>query len=90
MTLDSGRTGSVDGPQSGGNSQDEEELMETTMKGKWTQMQGAVKSKWGKLTDDDMKQIDGEKDKLVGKLQEKYDYSREEAERHVNEFVRAV
>ncbi|WP_454192674.1 CsbD family protein [Paenibacillus sp. Marseille-Q7038] len=49
-------------------------------KGKWTQMKGEAKKQWGKLTDDDLDVIDGEKDKLIGKLQEKYGHTREQAE----------
>lgn len=49
-------------------------------KGKWTQMKGEAKKQWGKLTDDDLDVIDGEKDKLIGKLQERYGHTREQAE----------
>ncbi|HCY56647.1 MAG TPA: general stress protein CsbD, partial [Oceanicaulis sp.] len=42
--------------------------------------------RWGKLTDDDLAEIDGEKDKLVGKLQEKYGKSREEAEKELENW----
>ncbi|HLX63438.1 MAG TPA: CsbD family protein [Planctomycetota bacterium] len=48
--------------------------------GKWKQMQGRFKQWWGKLTDDDIETIEGNYDKLVGKLQERYGYSREQAE----------
>lgn len=56
------------------------------IKGKWTQMTGSAKEKWGKLTDDDLKQVDGNKDKLVGKVQEKYGVAKEEAERQVDDW----
>jgi len=49
--------------------------------GKWKQVKGSVKEWWGKITDDEVDQIGGNYDKLVGKLQEKYGYSREEAEK---------
>ena len=49
-------------------------------KGKWKQVKGDVKNWWGELTDDEVDQIEGDWDKLVGKLQEKYGYSREKAE----------
>jgi len=42
------------------------------MEGKWKQAKGAVKQKWGKLTDDDLDVIAGQKDKLVGRIQERY------------------
>ncbi len=57
------------------------------MKGKWNQLKGSVKTRWGKLTDDDIQRIEGERDKLVGKVQEKYGQSREEAEKQVDEFT---
>ena len=57
------------------------------LKGKWTQLKGSIKSRWGKLTDDDIQRIEGDRDKLVGKVQEKYGQSREEAEKQVDEFT---
>jgi len=56
------------------------------LKGKWMQIRGDVKRQWGKLTDDDLTTIDGDRDKLVGRLQERYGYNREQAEREVNQF----
>ncbi len=49
------------------------------VKGDWKQFSGKVKSQWGKLTDDDMTQIGGKKDELVGKLQSHYGHTKEEA-----------
>ena len=46
------------------------------MKGKWKQMRGEVKKWWGDLTDDDLDRIEGERDKLIGRLQERYGYAR--------------
>ena len=51
--------------------------------GQWNQLRGSVKSWWGRLTDDDLDRIGGQKDKLVGLVQEKYGQTREEAERDV-------
>ncbi len=51
--------------------------------GKWKQLRGQVKMKWGKLTDDDLDQIAGNFDILVGKIQEKYGKAREEIEREL-------
>ena len=42
------------------------------LKGKWTHFKGELKQKWGKFTDDDLKQIEGNYDKFVGKVQERY------------------
>jgi uncharacterized protein YjbJ (UPF0337 family) len=56
------------------------------LKGKWMQIRGDVKRQWGKLTDDDLTRIDGDRDKLMGILEERYGYSREQAEREVDRF----
>lgn len=56
------------------------------IKGQWKQIKGEIRKQWGKLTDDEIEMIAGEKDKLVGKLQEKYGYTKEEAERQVDNF----
>jgi uncharacterized protein YjbJ (UPF0337 family) len=55
------------------------------IKGKWTQLKGEVRRQWGELTDDEWDQIAGDRDKLLGKLQERYGWSREEAERRAEE-----
>jgi len=56
------------------------------MEGKWKQAKGAVKQKWGKLTDDDLDVIAGKKDELVGKIQERYGITREEAKKEVDSY----
>ena len=58
------------------------------LKGSWMTVKGAVKEQWGKLTDDDLLEIDGRRDQLVGKLQIRYGISQEEAERQVGEWER--
>jgi uncharacterized protein YjbJ (UPF0337 family) len=50
-------------------------------------MQGAAKSQWGDLNDDDLKKMEGDRDKMVGVIQEKYGKSREDAEREVDDFM---
>jgi uncharacterized protein YjbJ (UPF0337 family) len=50
------------------------------LQGKWRQMRGDMKRWWGKITDDEFDKIEGDRDKLIGLLQEKYGYSREKAE----------
>lgn len=60
------------------------------LKGKWNQLAGSIKATWGDLTDDEVTQIEGDSQKLVGKLQEKYGYTRAEAERRVDELLRDV
>ena len=51
--------------------------------GKWKQMRGELKTWWGKLTDDDVDRIGGQKDKLIGLIQERYGYAREQAEQEI-------
>lgn len=55
--------------------------------GKWKQIRGEIKQQWGKLTDDELDQIEGSYDILVGKIQEKYGQSREEVERSLDEML---
>jgi uncharacterized protein YjbJ (UPF0337 family) len=57
------------------------------LKGKWMQMKGSLRTQWGKLTDDDMNQIQGDFEKFIGKLQERYGYGREQAEKELNDFM---
>jgi uncharacterized protein YjbJ (UPF0337 family) len=54
--------------------------------GNWKQFKGNVKEKWGKLTDDDLEVIEGKKDQLVGRLQERYGYTKEQAEKELNSW----
>jgi len=57
-----------------------------TLKGKWRQVKGHVKTQWGKLTDDDLDEIAGKSEKLIGTLQERYGFQRDRAERELSEF----
>jgi uncharacterized protein YjbJ (UPF0337 family) len=57
------------------------------MKGQWKQMQGEVKRRWSKLTDDELGQVEGSFDKLVGRIQERYGYQKADAEREIDEFL---
>ena len=58
-------------------------MNEDTIKGNWKQFKGKVKEQWGKLTDDDLDVIDGQRDQLVGRIQERQGIARDEAERQV-------
>ena len=62
-------------------------MNEDIIKGQWNEIKGEVKERWGKLTDDDLMQISGQKDKLVGALQKKYGYSKDEAEDEYKSFT---
>ncbi len=56
------------------------------MSGAWHQLKGKVKEEWGKLTDDDLTQLEGHGEKLAGKLQERYGLAKDEAERRAKDF----
>jgi len=58
--------------------------------GKWRQVKGTVKQRWGKLTDDDLTFIDGSKDKFLGRLQERYGLTKEQAQNQVNDWILTV
>jgi uncharacterized protein YjbJ (UPF0337 family) len=58
------------------------------LKGKWLQAKEDVCSWWGHLTDDDVDEIQGDTDRFVRKLQQRYGYGREQAERELNDFLR--
>ncbi len=57
------------------------------IEGNWKQFTGQAKTKWGKLTDDDMTVIAGKRDQLAGKLQERYGYAKDNAEKEVDDFI---
>ena len=57
------------------------------LQGKWKQMKGTVKERWGKLTDDDVDIINGRSDQLVGKIQEQYGVAKEDAQRQVDDWL---
>jgi uncharacterized protein YjbJ (UPF0337 family) len=55
--------------------------------GKWRQLKGEVRKRWGQLTDDEIEEMEGRQEKLIGKLQEKYGYTKVRAEQEVNDFL---
>ncbi|MBX3011669.1 MAG: CsbD family protein [Caldilineaceae bacterium] len=57
------------------------------LKGKWNQIKGNIKQQWGNLTDNDVARIEGNYDEFVGILQERYGYTRERAEREVEDYL---
>ena len=57
------------------------------LEGKWKQLRGSIQEQWGNLTDDDLAQDKGNYDQLIGKLQERYGYTRERAEREVTDWM---
>ena len=57
--------------------------------GKWHEFKGKLKDKWGKLTDDDLTQINGKKEALLGKLQSTYGYAKDRAESELHDFEKS-
>jgi uncharacterized protein YjbJ (UPF0337 family) len=60
------------------------------VEGKWKQVKGSIKERWGKLTDDDLDVIAGRRDNLVGKLQERYGIAREEAQKQSEAWLKTM
>lgn len=58
--------------------------------GEWKQLKGKVKQKWAKLTDDDLSCIDGHRDQLLGRLQERYGIAKDQAEKQVKDWEKAI
>ena len=58
--------------------------------GKWKQLKGSVKEHWGKLTDDDLTVIAGNRDKFIGKVQERYGIAKEEAQRRADDWMQSL
>jgi uncharacterized protein YjbJ (UPF0337 family) len=65
---------------------EEERMNWNQVEGKWKQMKGSVKTRWGKLTDDDLDVIAGQRDQLVGRIQERYGIAKDDAQRQVDEW----
>jgi len=62
-------------------------MNEDIFKGKWKELKGSVKEKWGDLTDDEVTEVEGQSEKLVGILQTKYGYSKDKAQEEYNQFM---
>jgi uncharacterized protein YjbJ (UPF0337 family) len=58
--------------------------------GSWKELQGKVREKWGKLTDDDLTVVAGKRDQLSGALQRRYGLAKDEAEKQLDEFVSSL
>ena len=57
------------------------------LKGQWKEIKGEAKQKWGKLTDDDLAQVGGKEEQLLGLLQKRYGYAKEKAEEEYKGFM---
>ena len=62
-------------------------MNEDIIKGKWEQLKGKAKEKWGELTNDDLEIIKGKRDQLAGKLQERYGRTKDEVEKEINDWL---
>jgi len=60
------------------------------VEGKWKELKGSIRSKWGKLTDDDLEAVAGKKDQLVGRIQQRYGLQRDEAETEVDSWLSKI
>jgi uncharacterized protein YjbJ (UPF0337 family) len=60
------------------------------VEGKWAQIKGEVRLKWGKLTDDDLEVVAGSKDKFLGRIQERYGIAKEEAEQQLDHWLKTI
>ena len=60
------------------------------VEGKWKQMKGSVKQKWGKLTDNELDVIAGNQERLIGKIQERYGVSKEEAAKQIRDWTNTL
>jgi uncharacterized protein YjbJ (UPF0337 family) len=60
------------------------------LKGKWNQLKGNVRKQWGKLTDDDVDQIQGDSEILLGRIQERYGRTKEEAQQEIDRWMKSA
>ena len=64
-------------------------MNDDVFKGKWMQFKGQVKEKWGQLTDDDLDQAAGQRDQLVGRIQERYGLAKDEVNQQLDALIAA-
>ena len=60
------------------------------IEGNWTEFKGKVKQQWGKLTDDDLMAIEGDRDELAGRLQKRYGYAKDIARKEIDSWLDAA
>lgn len=61
-------------------------MNDNRIEGEWRQTKGWIKEQWGRLTDDDIAQVDGQLENLAGRVQERYGYSQEQAQQEVRQW----
>lgn len=64
-------------------------MKKETLTGQWMQLRGDVQHKWGKLTNNDLDEIQGDMQKLLGKIQERYGHAKEHAQRELDDFLQS-
>jgi len=62
-------------------------MNEDTLKGQWTQLKGKAREQWGKLTNDDLDQVQGQAEQLIGRIQERYGVAKEDARRQFDSWL---
>ncbi len=62
----------------------------TILQGNWNEIKGKIKSKWGKLADDDIETLKGNLDQITGKIQQAYGYAKEKAETEYHDFKQSI
>jgi uncharacterized protein YjbJ (UPF0337 family) len=60
------------------------------IEGNWKQFTGKVKEQWGKLTDDDLTEINGKRDQLEGKIQQRYGYAQDQTRKEVDDWFKRL
>lgn len=58
------------------------------LSGKWKQLKGTVRARWGELTDDDVEEVRGNAEVLVGKIQERYGHAKDKVRKEVNDWLK--
>jgi uncharacterized protein YjbJ (UPF0337 family) len=70
--------------------QQEQRMNWDRVEGNWKTLRGQVQQKWGKLTDDDVNVIEGKRTELSGRLQERYGYAKDEAEKNIDTWLKSI
>jgi uncharacterized protein YjbJ (UPF0337 family) len=60
------------------------------MNGSWTVLKGKIQEKWGKLTSDDLDVIEGDRKQMAGRIQQRYGYTKEQAQKHLDEWTKGL
>jgi uncharacterized protein YjbJ (UPF0337 family) len=63
-------------------------MNDDTLKGQWKQLKGRAREQWGRLTDDDLDQVEGRSEQLIGRIQERYGIAQDEARRQYEDWLR--